>query len=113
MKKSATVLLTFSLMVSSLTACNQGTIDSYQAEQALVDFFMLLNSGKYADADALYGGDYEALISFNPLLNPFAQRSSRKQLRLFRGIQQPGWQPVRTRSLLRSNRDRDAVGIPL
>ena len=32
----------------------------------LVEFFALLNAGKYAEADALYSGEYDVLWSNNP-----------------------------------------------
>ena len=32
----------------------------------MIDFFELLNAGKYAQADVLYGGSYEQLQVFNP-----------------------------------------------
>lgn len=37
-----------------------------EAQDVLVDFFALLNAGKYAEADALYGGSYEGLWDNNP-----------------------------------------------
>ncbi len=36
--------------------------------QALLGYFQLLNQGRYAEAVALYGGDYEQLRIFNPAL---------------------------------------------
>jgi hypothetical protein len=41
-----------------------------EAQTALIKFFELLNSKKYADADLLYGGDYEQLEVFSPDTNP-------------------------------------------
>jgi hypothetical protein len=69
MKKTYIVLLVSIMLAFPLTSCNQDSAGSEQAEQALEDFFSLLNSGQYDNADAYYGGDYEALISFNPLLD--------------------------------------------
>ena len=37
-----------------------------EAHDVLMDFFMLLNTGKYAEADSLYGGTYEGLQDNNP-----------------------------------------------
>lgn len=37
-----------------------------EAHEVLVEFFALLNAGKYAEADALYGGSYEGLWDNNP-----------------------------------------------
>jgi len=39
---------------------------SEEPQSALVNFFSLLNTKKYAEADSLYGGDYEQLQVFNP-----------------------------------------------
>jgi len=40
-----------------------------EAHDVLVDFFALLNAGKYAEADALYGGSYEGLWDNNPIVD--------------------------------------------
>ena len=37
-----------------------------EAHDVLMDFFMLLNTGKYAEAESLYGGTYEGLQDNNP-----------------------------------------------
>ena len=37
-----------------------------EAQGVLIQFFDLLNARKYAEADLLYGGDYEQLQIFNP-----------------------------------------------
>lgn len=37
-----------------------------EAYDILINFFALLNAGKYNEADALYGGSYEQLQVFNP-----------------------------------------------
>jgi hypothetical protein len=70
MKKAAPVLRTVILLAVLLAACASAAPRADDARQALVDFFDLLNRGEYAEADALYGGDYEALTSFNPALDP-------------------------------------------
>ncbi|HLO31645.1 MAG TPA: hypothetical protein VK249_21005 [Anaerolineales bacterium] len=41
-----------------------------EAEDSLVDFFALLNSKEYEDADTLYGASYEQLQVFNPDVDP-------------------------------------------
>ena len=41
-----------------------------EAQQTLVRFFQLLNSKQYADADSLYGGDYEQLKIFSSDTDP-------------------------------------------
>jgi hypothetical protein len=41
-----------------------------EAQQTLINFFALLNTEKYAEADALYGGSYEQLQVFNPDADP-------------------------------------------
>ncbi|KAF0106629.1 MAG: hypothetical protein FD146_2428 [Anaerolineaceae bacterium] len=70
MKKAAPVLRTVILLAALLAACAPGASRAGEARQALVAFFDHLNCGEYAEADALYGGDYEALVSFNPALDP-------------------------------------------
>jgi len=41
-----------------------------EAQQALINFFALLNKENYTEADALYGGSYEQLQVFNPDADP-------------------------------------------
>jgi hypothetical protein len=41
-----------------------------EAQGTLIKFFELLNSKQYAEADALYGGDYEQLKVFSSNTNP-------------------------------------------
>jgi len=41
-----------------------------EAQETLVNFLELLNSKQYADADTLYGGDYEQLKIFSPDTEP-------------------------------------------
>ena len=41
-----------------------------EAQATLTKFFELLNSKQYADADTLYGGDYEQLRVFSPDTDP-------------------------------------------
>jgi hypothetical protein len=40
------------------------------ARQALEAYFSALSAGRYADAAALYGGDYQVLLDNNPTLDP-------------------------------------------
>lgn len=41
-----------------------------EAQETLINFFELLNSKQYAEADSLYGGDYEQLQIFNAQADP-------------------------------------------
>jgi hypothetical protein len=41
-----------------------------EAQEALIKFFDLLNAKQYAEADILYGGDYEQLIIFSSDVDP-------------------------------------------
>jgi hypothetical protein len=41
-----------------------------ETHDVLVDFFTLLNEGKYDEAEPLYGGSYESLQVFNPEIDP-------------------------------------------
>ena len=41
-----------------------------EAQDTLIKFFDLLNAKQYADADTLYGGDYEQLKIFSSDTNP-------------------------------------------
>jgi hypothetical protein len=41
-----------------------------EAHDVLVNFLTLLNTKQYADADPLYGGEYEQLQVFNPEIDP-------------------------------------------
>lgn len=41
-----------------------------EAQVMLINFFDLLNSKQYAEADALYGGDYEQLHLFSAEVDP-------------------------------------------
>ena len=41
-----------------------------QAQEALIDYYQSLNQGMYDRAVALFGGSYEELEYFNPLIDP-------------------------------------------
>jgi hypothetical protein len=41
-----------------------------QAQLNLINFFDLLNSGKYEEVVPLYGGSYEVLQGYNPTIDP-------------------------------------------
>lgn len=41
-----------------------------EARSALISFFELLNYREYEKAAALYGGEYQGLREWNPLLDP-------------------------------------------
>jgi hypothetical protein len=57
------------LVIRDTVNCST-SIDGDMAEEALIRFFFLLNQGKYAEATALYGGEYEMLMNFNPTSDP-------------------------------------------
>lgn len=57
------------LVIGEAVNCNSSA-DGDIAEDTLMRFFSLLNQGKYADAAALYGGEYEMLINYNPTSDP-------------------------------------------
>jgi hypothetical protein len=67
MKKSLLILL---VLIWLLAACTAPSKDTEQAHQTLIAFFDYLDKGEYSQADALYGGGYEALTSFNPNIDP-------------------------------------------
>ena len=52
-----------------LAGCTSTSQDVEGARQALTDFFDHLNTGKYEEADAIYGGTYEQLVEFAPSLD--------------------------------------------
>jgi hypothetical protein len=55
----------------ALAACAPGTSnETQQAQETLTNFFVLLHDGKYAEADALYGGSYDGLTAMNPDIDP-------------------------------------------
>ena len=65
------VFLFVLILLASCTAKpTETTSDAKEAPQTLIEFFALLNAKKYAEADALYGGDYETLQNNNPDVAP-------------------------------------------
>ena len=44
--------------------------DPAQAEETLLAFFSRLHAGKYAEAAGMFGGSYEVLVDYNPILDP-------------------------------------------
>lgn len=58
------------VMALFLCSCLPPSDETDQARQALVAFFDLLSQGQYAEADELYGSDYEVLMYYNPTLDP-------------------------------------------
>ena len=85
----------FLLCILLLTACNPGQVilireeeavikgeeplpielqqpyeQELQAQAALTDYFQSLNQGKYEQAVELYGGSYDELAYFNPMIDP-------------------------------------------
>ena len=59
----------FSLMLAGCAA-KMPKFEEQLAEQTAVSFFKDLSAGHYAQADALYAGEYEPLISFSSLISP-------------------------------------------
>ena len=62
-------LLIVALAVSLFGAYAFGIGDSEEAKKNLVAFFEFLNRGDYDKAVELYGGSYEMLVEFNPVLD--------------------------------------------
>ena len=62
----------FVLLLLLLSACASGTRENDQAkaETTMRSFFHALAIGRYQDAAALYGGEYETLTGWNPSLDP-------------------------------------------
>jgi hypothetical protein len=60
----------FILMVLFFSACAPAATDVEDARGALYAFFNSLNKGQYAEAVALYGGEYTVLADDNPELDP-------------------------------------------
>jgi len=60
------------LFVLLLAACGKDNprFQKGLAEQTAVAFFKKLSIGQYAEADALYAGNYEPLISLSPTVAP-------------------------------------------
>jgi hypothetical protein len=61
-------LLMALLVVSLCVACSPS--EPKQAEAALKDFFAHLHDGDFAEAAALYGGEYDVLRDWNPDVEP-------------------------------------------
>ena len=59
----------FLVIATLLAACAPAPASEETAAQTLVTFFDRLNQGQYAEADSLYGGDYETLTNWNPDLD--------------------------------------------
>lgn len=74
--KQATLLFCLLILVTSCTPNVAAPVPTSlpstasEAQEVLVNFFELLNSKQYADADLYYGGDYKQLKVFNPDTNP-------------------------------------------
>lgn len=62
------------ILILTVAACApapaQTDSEAEQARATLVEFLTRLNTGEYAGAIPLYGGDYEALQVFNPEIEP-------------------------------------------
>lgn len=70
MKRMCCIFLVTGILTAMMPSCTPTSASSNTAAQTLVAFFDLLNKSRYAEADALYGGDYETLMYWNPDLNP-------------------------------------------
>lgn len=70
MKKLFFKIITCLIIAFMLSACADNKKSSEQAQQVLTTFFSALSNGNYDKADKLYGGSYETLVSYNPLIDP-------------------------------------------
>jgi hypothetical protein len=64
--------LVWILVSLSLAACGMNTprVQKGLAEQTAVAFFRNLSAGRYAEADALYAGNYDPLVSLSTMVAP-------------------------------------------
>ena len=86
-------LLAITILLASCAPSLTQEVES--AKQTVITYFDLLSKGEYAAADALYGGDYEALASVNPVLDP-ADHAALWQ----NGCHLNGWQCLSVRSAI-------------
>jgi len=75
MKRFVLLLCAISLLISCAPQTQSSTPTALastasEAQKTLINFFDLLNAKKYAEADLLYGGDYEQLQIFNADADP-------------------------------------------
>lgn len=72
MRQQLSILLLFSVLFSCAPQPSQTSPSSTgrEAHETLVEFFLLLNAKKYAEADSLYVGSYEGLQDNNPGIEP-------------------------------------------
>lgn len=72
--KSILLILVGVMLLLGLGGCAlQGDGDQGEGalfQEALAQYFALLNEGDYAGAAELYGGDYSVLIDWNPTVDP-------------------------------------------
>jgi hypothetical protein len=64
------ILLTGCTPATEIPAPTSLPSTASEAQEVLIKFFDLLNSKQYAEADALYGGDYEQLQIFSADTDP-------------------------------------------
>ncbi len=66
--KISVLLLSMVIFVASCApkATITPQVATDEAQNSLMNFFSLLNTKKYAEADSLYGGSYDQLQVFNP-----------------------------------------------
>ncbi|HET7011731.1 MAG TPA: hypothetical protein VFI11_13225 [Anaerolineales bacterium] len=62
-------ILSLAVTLAVISACG-GLESSESAEAALRDYFAALHEGRYSEAVALYGGEYDPLEADNPDLEP-------------------------------------------
>ncbi len=67
--KRGPLLCLMMLGLLSLIGCRQQS-DRDKAQEALTDYFALLNQGEYMKAAELYGGTYDVLTDWNPTVDP-------------------------------------------
>jgi hypothetical protein len=94
--KNIFLTLLIILLAAPQTACSPTPApDATTAEQTLIEFFDLLNKGQYAEADKLYTGSYDELISMNPDITPSDHAALWK-----RGCEQNGLQCLTARHIV-------------
>lgn len=83
-------------------ACAPTESGTEGARQTLADFFDALHDGRYADALALYGGDYTVLMDQNPGVDPGDRAALWRNACQINGAQ---CLPVRSASLMEQTMD--------
>ena len=92
--KRFVLFLLLAIFLAGCSATPAAPTDAEQAQNALINFFALLNAKKYDEADSLYGDIYDQLRVFNP--------DAKDHAALWKGAcEQSGLQclPIRTTTL--------------